>query len=69
MVRKVILGVLWWVDRGSQRGEEVQLKDWCGNSGNERVKARNVIMAVEMGRKACLQERLIYVNHKKFSTN
>lgn len=32
--------------------KEVQLRDWCGNSGNERVKARNVIMAVEMGRKA-----------------
>lgn len=69
MVRKVILGVLRWVDRGSQRVEEVQLKDWCGNSGNERVKTSNVIMAVGMGRKAWFQERLISVNNKKFSTN
>lgn len=51
MVRKVILGALWYIDRGSQKLEDVQLVDWCGNSGNGRVKVGSVIMAVEMVRK------------------
>lgn len=34
------------MDRGSQRLEEIALRDWCGNSGSERVKAGSVIMAV-----------------------
>lgn len=68
MVRKVIVGALRWVDRGSQRLEEVQLRDLCGNASNESVKARSVIMAVETGRKAWLRERLISLNHQQFST-
>lgn len=45
------------------REEEVQLGD-CGNSDNERVKAWDVIIVMEM---AWLQERLISANHQKLS--